>query len=172
MSDQRELILSLKDAKKEQRISSQAIVDRLEARREYLSLATVKRVFAPGSEDSTFRDDTLDILSRLLLGEGTPLEERIPGDEAQAERFRAFLEYARNLNNQKDKHIDLLTADNTFLRCGYRNAIRGIVILAIALFIVTGFLVGLLIYDLAHTDRGWIQALASTFASFPFGDLL
>lgn len=65
----KQVILKLKDVRLEKGLSYQAIVDKCEANGEYVSLTTVKRVFAHGSEDIGFRyDTTLRPIVRVVLG--------------------------------------------------------------------------------------------------------
>lgn len=66
---QRELILELKQLRQEQGLTYQDIVSQCEAHGEAVSLSTVKRVFAKGSESGFFRSDTtLRPIARVLRG--------------------------------------------------------------------------------------------------------
>ena len=65
MTDTKEIILKLKDAKKEKNLSINDIVELTE---NYLSKTTVQRVFADGSENTSFRyEDTIRPLVKALL---------------------------------------------------------------------------------------------------------
>ena len=65
MTDTKEIILKLKDAKKEKNLS---INDIVELTGNYLSKTTVQRVFADGSENTSFRyEDTIRPLVKALL---------------------------------------------------------------------------------------------------------
>lgn len=65
MTDTKEIILKLKEAKKEKNLS---INDIVELTGNYLSKTTVQRVFADGSENTSFRyDDTIRPLVKALL---------------------------------------------------------------------------------------------------------
>lgn len=69
---QKELILELKRLRTEQGLTYQDIVSHCEAHGEAVSLSTVKRVFAKGSEDGYFRPDTtLNPIAHVLKGPGT-----------------------------------------------------------------------------------------------------
>ena len=73
MTDTKEIILKLKEAKKEKNLS---INDIVELTGNYLSKTTVQRVFADGSENTSFRyDDTIRPLVKALLDVDT-IEER------------------------------------------------------------------------------------------------
>ena len=73
----KEIVLQLKQIKDERDLTVSDIYDMLIAAGEDLSLATTKRVFAPGSEEQGFRyRDTLQPIVRVLVGvqdEGEPL---------------------------------------------------------------------------------------------------
>lgn len=65
MTDTKQIILKLKEIKKEKNLSNSDIVD---LTNNYLSLTTVQRVFADGSENKSFRyDDTIRPLVKALL---------------------------------------------------------------------------------------------------------
>ena len=65
MIDTREIILKLKQAKQEKNLSNNDIV---ELTNHYVSPSSVQRVFADGSENSSFRyDDTIRPLVKALL---------------------------------------------------------------------------------------------------------
>lgn len=64
-----DLILRLKAIQVEQNLSAQRIYDMLEAAGYHVSLNSIKRVFAPGSENKEFHfHDTVQPISRVLLG--------------------------------------------------------------------------------------------------------
>ena len=65
MIDQKEIILKLKQAKIEKNLSNNDIVDMTN---HYVSLSSVQRVFADGSENTSFRyEDTIRPLVKALL---------------------------------------------------------------------------------------------------------
>ena len=65
MTDTKEIILKLKEAKKEKNLS---INDIVELTGNYLSKTTVQRVFADGSENTSFRyEDTIRPLVKPYL---------------------------------------------------------------------------------------------------------
>lgn len=72
MTDTKEIIVKLKEIKKEKNLSNAEIV---EMTNNYLSLTTVQRVFAKGSENTSFRyDDTIRPLVKALLGDIDTIE--------------------------------------------------------------------------------------------------
>lgn len=72
MTDTKEIIIKLKEIKKEKNLSNADIV---EMTNNYLSLTTVQRVFAKDSENTSFRyDDTIRPLVKALLGDIDTIE--------------------------------------------------------------------------------------------------
>lgn len=64
-----DLILRLKAIKEEQHLSPQDISRMLDAAGSHVSENSIRKVFAPGSENDNFRfHDTLQPISRVLLG--------------------------------------------------------------------------------------------------------
>ena len=124
-----DLILRLKKIKEEQHLSPQNICDMLDAANEHVSLTTVKKVFADGSEDQHFHyHNTIQPIARVLLAlypddKGNPESDAMRADlrvkdELIAQRERELAEcreeYARRtefLLRQialKDERIDKL----------------------------------------------------------------
>lgn len=101
---QKERILELKRLRLEQGLTYQDIVSHCEAHGEAVSLSTVKRVFAKGSEDGYFRQDTtLDPIARVLKGvetedtepKGDLLEKLIQDQSVSLEWYKETLGAAR-----------------------------------------------------------------------------
>lgn len=101
---QKERILELKRLRLEQGLTYQDIVSHCEAHGEAVSLSTVKRVFAKGSEDGYFRQDTtLDPIARVLKGvetedteaKGDLLEKMIQDQSVSLEWYKETLGAAR-----------------------------------------------------------------------------
>ena len=64
-----DLILSLKEIYAEQKLTPQKVYDMLEAAGYHVSINSIKRVFAPGSEEEHFRfHGTVQPIARILLG--------------------------------------------------------------------------------------------------------
>lgn len=82
-----EIILQLKQIRKERGLSLQDVHDLVVGSGGYLSLSSVKRVFAEGSENQNFRyQDTIKPIVRGLLGvtEETPENNDITANEIDA----------------------------------------------------------------------------------------
>lgn len=131
MTDTKEIILKLKDVKKEKNLSINDIVD---LTNNYLSKTTVQRVFAEGSENTSFRyDETIRPLVKALLDVDTIEEtddmdtkalksllklkiQRIEELEKQIADLRVMLSDEKIKSHEKmekerkqyEKHIDLL----------------------------------------------------------------
>ena len=100
MTDTRELIIKLKQVRKEKNLSLNDIV---EMTGNYLSKTTVQRVFADGSENVSFRyDDTLRPLVRALLGDIDTIEE---GDDLDVKAMKNLLQLKIQRINELEKQI-------------------------------------------------------------------
>ena len=55
MTNTREVILTLKEVRKEKNLSFDKILDLMKQNGDYLAKSTLSRVFADGSEDKSFR---------------------------------------------------------------------------------------------------------------------
>lgn len=104
-----EIIIQLKQIRKERDLSLQDVLDLVIASGGYLSLSSVKRVFAEGSENQSFRYlDTIQPIVRALLGvtEETPENNDITANEIDA---------LKNVILLKDSMIQDLRKENEAL---------------------------------------------------------
>ena len=98
MIDQREIILKLKEAKIERNLSINDIVN---LTGNYLSKTTVQRVFADGSENTSFRyEDTIRPLVKALLDIDT-IED---SDDMDTKALKSLLK----LKNQRIEELETL----------------------------------------------------------------
>lgn len=96
MIDTREIILKLKQAKIERNLSNNDIVD---LTNHYVSLSSVQRVFADGSENSSFRyEDTIRPLVKALLDMDT-IED---SDDMDTKALKSLLK----LKNQRIEELE------------------------------------------------------------------
>ena len=96
MIDTREIILKLKQAKAEKNLSNNDIV---ELTNHYVSPSSVQRVFADGSENSSFRyDDTIRPLVKALLDMDT-IED---SDDMDTKALKSLLK----LKNQRIEELE------------------------------------------------------------------
>ena len=73
------VIEQLKTVRQEKGLSYQDIVDKCAENEEYVSLSTVKRVFAAGSETASFKyDTTIQPIARVVLDLYENAEEAVP----------------------------------------------------------------------------------------------
>ena len=99
MIDTKEIILKLKDAKREKNLSINDIVD---LTNNYLSKTTVQRVFAEGSENTSFRyDDTIRPLVKALLDVDTIGET----DDADTKAIKSLLKLKIQRIEELEKQI-------------------------------------------------------------------
>lgn len=102
-SKQRKLILLLKQVRVEKNLSYQDIVDRCESIKKPVSLTTVKRLFAPGSEDQQFRYTSIQPVVDVLLGVEYQQEEE--DSESESDALRSVVEIKNHLIEQLEAGI-------------------------------------------------------------------
>ena len=98
MIDTREIILKLKQAKAEKNLSNNDIVD---LTNHYVSLSSVQRVFADGSENSSFRyEDTIRPLVKALLDMDTIEDSDDMDTKALKSLLKLKIQRIEELENQ------------------------------------------------------------------------
>ena len=98
MIDTKEIILKLKEVKKEKNLSISDIVD---LTGNYLSKSTVQRVFADGSENTSFRyDDTIRPLVKALLDVDTIEDSDDMDTKALKSLLKLKIQRIEELENQ------------------------------------------------------------------------
>jgi len=103
MIETKEIIIKLKEAKKEKNLSLNAIVEMVEANGQFVSKSSVQRVFADGSENSSFRyDDTIRPLVKALLDVDT-IEET---DDEDTKVIKSLLRLKIQRIQELEKQID------------------------------------------------------------------
>lgn len=111
-----ELIKQLKEAKKQKEYTYPRIMEHLEKNGKYISLTTLRRVFADGSDGSNFNYETtlLPIAEVLLEAEDVPTPDASPY-AAQIDGLRAVIhvqneEIARlhDLKEHLEKRVEFL----------------------------------------------------------------
>ena len=108
-----EIILQLKQIRIERGLSLQDVHDLVAATGGYLSLSSIKRVFAEGSEHQNFRyHDTIQPLVRALLGvtQETPENNDITANEIDALKNVILLK--DSIIKELQKENEALTAKN------------------------------------------------------------
>ena len=108
MTNSRDLILKLKEVKEEKGLSYTDIIALMENNGDYLSKATLSRVFAEGSEEIKFRyEDTLRPIANALLD----MENIEDGDDLTVQGLKAVLKYKIQIIEDQEKQISQLKSD-------------------------------------------------------------
>lgn len=174
----RELVLQLKQAKAARGLSCGRIHAMVEESGGGISLSTVKRVFADGSEDWAFRaSDTLRPIADVLLAE-EPQPEMSGGERAA---YQAIAEQQRELLGDmsammQDSSGDVLSLAREQLaqyERRLRSAERRLLVLVVVITLLLMLIITALVIDRLNPDIGffWIseqarQAAAETTSVF------
>lgn len=158
----RALILRLKEAKQHKHMSLQSIADACERNGNPVSKSSVFRVFADGSENSTFYyESTLLPIAQVLLGVDDPFAPTDPPElsggelmqELQQQREQELTElrgrYERRLS-EKDEEIARLRQSGKWRTVA-------IIILGTLLILFMSIAIGYLAWDLTHPTQGAFQ---------------
>lgn len=104
MTDAKEVILKLKEVKKEKSLSVDDIVAMLEENHEYVSKSTVARVFQEGSENkaNSFRyENSLRPIANVLLEIDTDEQD----DNLTTQAFKTILRYKMEMIEKSENRI-------------------------------------------------------------------
>lgn len=94
MINTREVILTLKEVRKEKNLSFDKILDLMRENDQYLSKSTLSRVFADGSEDKSFRyEETLRPIANALLD----IETIEQDDDVDTQAYKSILKLKKDL---------------------------------------------------------------------------
>lgn len=182
-----ELILQLKAVKAERGLKNPDIVEMLHQKGYFISISTVKRVFAEGSEHQSFwYEESVQPIEEVLLIEAapTPVEElesiedaqqyvsQIEGLQAVASFKDELMEELRNSNTElkatiekKDKTIEKLENELASYRKKLWISFTAVIIVVILAFIY------LIIHDIPNPEYGifrfkaFIEETAAIFNS-------
>ena len=103
MSNTKELIIQLKEVRKEKKWSFGKIMKELEKNDVYISKSTLSRVFAEGSENETFRfDETIRPIANILLDVDT-IEET---DDLDVKALKLLLKQKNQIIDQLQRQIE------------------------------------------------------------------
>ena len=103
----RNLILQLKYIKEERQLSLGDILNLIEQNGDYLSKTSLSRLFQEGSEEQSFKEETLLPVARALLDINT-LEET---DNADEKAMKTLLQYKSNRISEQEQQIERLELD-------------------------------------------------------------
>lgn len=103
----RNLILQLKAVKEERQLSLGDILNLIEKNGDYLSKTSLSRLFQEGSEEQSFKEETLLPVARALLDINT-LEET---DNVDEKAMKTLLQYKSNRISELEQQIERLELD-------------------------------------------------------------
>ena len=108
MTNSRDLILKLKEVRETKGLSYSDIMDLMEKNGDFLSKATLSRVFADGSEEIKFRyEDTLRPIANALLD----MENIEDGDDMNVQGLKTVLKYKIQIIEDQEKQIAALQSE-------------------------------------------------------------
>lgn len=109
----RQAIIDLKRVKDQKELTCQKIYDLCEKNGEAIGLTTIRRIFAPGSEDKTnnFRPDTLNAILHAVLGTGSDALSK-----AENDALKAVIEVNDKVIAEKDATIQSLRSELETMR--------------------------------------------------------
>lgn len=108
MTNTKDIIVKLKEVREEKGLSFGDILNLMEANGDYLSKSTLSRVFADGSENSSFKyEETIRPIAKALLDIET-IEET---DNMDVRAMKSLLKYKIQVIEDLEKQITTLKAD-------------------------------------------------------------
>lgn len=111
MTNTKEIILKLKEVRKEKDLSYGDILDLMEKNNDYLSKSTISRVFQDGSEELSFRyEETIRPIAKALLD----IETIEDTDNLDVQAMKSLLQY-------KIKRIEELEQQIEQLECSFNK---------------------------------------------------
>ena len=115
MNKTKDLIIKLKAVKEEKGLSLNKIADLVEQNGDFISRSSIQRVFADGSEDSSFRyEDTIRPIAKALLD----IENIEDDDSLDTATLKALLKYKMQRIEDLENQLEHLQAalDNEKLK--------------------------------------------------------
>lgn len=169
-----DLILQLKQIRKERGLSYQDIMDLVKQSGGYISLSTVRRVFAEDSENKGFRyEDSIKPLVIALLDMNKPPEH---GDDVslvqhEIDTLRVVISIKEEINQDlraennrlvaeaadKQSQVTALIAQNTTSQQQNAHKDRAILGLSAGLISVLVFICAVLVYDISNLSTGFVR---------------
>lgn len=174
-----EIIAQLKEIRAEKGYSCQKVCDLVEASGGYVSLTTIKRVFAEGSEKQNFRyNETIKPIAIALLGindapqeshgqsavdhEIAALKTVISIKEQINQDQRAENQRMAEESDRKHQHIIALTEQVSESLRQIRRKDRLIVVLSMSLIALLTLICGVLVYDVSRLDTGFVRGFSGS----------
>lgn len=105
MTNTKDIILKLKEVRKEKDLSYGNILELMEGNGDYLSKSTISRVFQDGSEDQSFRyEETIRPIAKALLDIETIEED----DNIDVQAMKSLLQYKIQRIEELEQQIEQL----------------------------------------------------------------
>lgn len=105
MTNTREIILRLKEVRKEKDLSYSNILDLMEKNGDFVSKSTISRIFQDGSEDLSFRyEETIRPIAKALLD----IETIEDDDEVDVQAMKSLLQYKIQRIEELEHQIEQL----------------------------------------------------------------
>lgn len=105
MTNSKDVILKLKEVREEKGLSFNDILNLMEKNGDYLSKSTISRVFADGSEESSFRyEETIRPIANALLD----IEEIEDDDNTDVRAMKSLLKYKIERIEELERKIEQL----------------------------------------------------------------
>ena len=105
MTNTKELIIKLKEVREEKGLSFNDILDLMEQNGDYLAKSTLSRVFAEGSEDSSFKyEETIRPIAKALLD----IETEEETDDLDTKALKALLKFKIEWIEELEQQIEQL----------------------------------------------------------------
>lgn len=158
----RALILRLKEAKQHKHMSLQSIADACERNGNPVSKSSVFRVFADGSENSTFYyESTLLPIAQVLLGVDDPFAPPEPPEMPSGELLQEIQQQREQeiaeLRARYERRLTEKDAEIARLRQAGKWRTIAIVVLGALLIMFMAIAIGYLAWDLTHPTQGAFQ---------------
>ena len=107
MTNTREIILRLKEVRKEKNLSYSDILDLMEKNNDFVSRSTISRVFSDGSENLSFRyEETIRPIAKALLD----IETIEADDDVDVQAMKSLLQYKIQRIEELEHQIEQLEA--------------------------------------------------------------
>lgn len=108
MTNTREIILRLKEVRKEKGLSYADILDLMEKNNDFVSKSTISRVFSDGSEELSFRyEETIRPIAKALLD----IENIEADDDLDVQAMKSLLQYKIKRIEELEQQMEQLQAD-------------------------------------------------------------
>ena len=108
MTNTKDIIVKLKEVRKEKGLSFGDILNLMEENGDFLSKSTLSRVFAEGSEDGTFKyEETIRPIAKAILD----IETIEDTDDMDVQAMKSLLKYKIQVIEDLERKIETLKAE-------------------------------------------------------------